>query len=185
MVEFVRRHAMMGAVLAFSGLALLGLAAPVAAEPGKDNRAPDLADYPKLQVEAGHKVAFRVYAEGVQIWRWNGITWVFQKPEAVLYGSVAEDGIVGIHYAGPTWESASGSYVIGAVIERATPNINAIPWFLLGAVKSDGPGIFDGVTYIQRVNTVGGIAPADPGDFVGEEARVPYTADYFFYRKSN
>jgi Protein of unknown function (DUF3455) len=56
---------------------------------------------------------------------------------------------------------------------------------LLGAVKSDGPGIFDGVTYIQRVNTVGGIAPADPGDFLGEEARVPYTADYFFYRKSN
>jgi hypothetical protein len=56
---------------------------------------------------------------------------------------------------------------------------------LLRAVDSDGPGIFDGVTYIQRVNTVGGIAPAAPGNFPGEQARVPYTADYFFYRKSH
>jgi hypothetical protein len=55
---------------------------------------------------------------------------------------------------------------------------------LLEALVSDGPGIFDGITHIQRVNTVGGIAPADPGDFVGDQARVPYTADYFFYRKS-
>jgi hypothetical protein len=38
------------------------------------------------------------------------------------------------------------------------------------------------VTFIQRVNTVGGNAPTDPGNFPGEVTRVPYTADYFFYR---
>ena len=38
------------------------------------------------------------------------------------------------------------------------------------------------MTFIQRVNTTGGIAPAAPGTTVGEEARVPYTAEYFFYR---
>jgi hypothetical protein len=54
---------------------------------------------------------------------------------------------------------------------------------LLGAVENDGPGIFHGVTYIQRVNTVGGLAPGQAGDFVGQEARVPYSADYYFYRK--
>lgn len=54
---------------------------------------------------------------------------------------------------------------------------------MLKAVSSDGPGIFDGVTFIQRLNTVGGVAPAEPGDFVGELARVPYAADYVFYRK--
>jgi hypothetical protein len=53
---------------------------------------------------------------------------------------------------------------------------------LLGAVSSEGPGIVHRVTYIQRVNTVGGLAPADPGDVPGEVARVPYTAEYFFYR---
>ena len=79
---------------------------------------------------------------------------------------------------------ASGSYVIAAVSERATPDATAIPWLLLKAVESGGPGIFDGVTYIQRVNTVGGTAPAETGDFVGEEAHVPYSADYYFYRKS-
>jgi hypothetical protein len=101
----------------------------------------------------------------------------------VLYDPAGNE-IVGIHYGGPTWESASGSYVVAAVIDRDTPNPDAIPWLLLGAVDSDGPGIFDGTTYIQRVNTVGGLAPAAPGDFPGDQARVPYTADYYFYRAS-
>src|SRR5262249_49874100 len=83
---------------------------------------------------------------------------------------------------GPTWESASGSRVVGARVAGATADPNAIDWLLLRAVSSEGPGIFDGVTYIQRVNTVGGKAPTAPGDYVGEEVRVPYAAEYFFYR---
>jgi len=52
------------------------------------------------------------------------------------------------------------------------------------AVKAGqlSPGIFEPTTYIQRVNTVGGLAPSTPGTVVGEEARVPYAAEYFFYR---
>jgi hypothetical protein len=38
------------------------------------------------------------------------------------------------------------------------------------------------VTHIQRVNTAGGIAPATPGSIVGQEARIPYTTEYLFYR---
>ena len=72
--------------------------------------------------------------------------------------------------------------VVGQVLERATPDPNAIPWLLLKAKSTDGPGIFAEVTYIQRVNTVGGKAPTAPGDYVGELVRVPYTAEYFFYR---
>ena len=41
----------------------------------------------------------------------------------------------------------------------------------------------DKVSFIQRLNTVGGKAPARPGAFPGQVARVPYTADYYFYRK--
>lgn len=58
---------------------------------------------------------------------------------------------------------------------------DAIPWLLLGAV-SQGPGVFHRVAFIQRVNTVGGNAPSDPGSFTGEEARIPYTTEYLFYR---
>jgi hypothetical protein len=53
---------------------------------------------------------------------------------------------------------------------------------LLEATLSEGPGIFSRVNFIQRLNTVGGKAPSNPGSSVGEVARVPYTADYYFYR---
>ena len=62
---------------------------------------------------------------------------------------------------------------------------NAIPWVRLRAVSTEGPGIFADTTFIQRVNTTGGKAPSEDGTFVGEVARMPYTADYFFYRKTN
>ena len=163
-------------------LLLLALAAPAGADPGNDNRAPDLGDCQNLQVPAGNKVAFHVYAEGVQIYQWNGTSWIFVEPEAELFADAGYNGVVGIHYAGPTWESNSGSKVVGTALERCTPDPNAIPWLLLGAVSNEGPGIFHRVTFIQRVNTVGGNAPTDPGDFTGEVVGVPYTAEYFFYR---
>jgi hypothetical protein len=71
---------------------------------------------------------------------------------------------------------------VGAVVDRCTHDASAIPWLLLRAVSSEGPGVFDGVTYIQRINTVGGNAPAQAGGVVGEEARVPYTTEYLFYK---
>lgn len=163
-------------------LVLLTLVTPASAGPSNENRTPDLGGCQNLQVPAGNKVAFHVYAEGVQIYRWNGTSWIFVEPEAVLFANAGYDGVVGTHYAGPTWESVSGSQVRGIVQERCTPNSDAIPWLLLGALSTKGPGIFQRVTFIQRVNTVGGLAPTEPGDLSGSVARVPYTAEYFFYR---
>jgi hypothetical protein len=156
------------------------LLAPVT--PAVADLAPDLGPCPALQAPTGNKVSSHVYAEGVQIYRWDGASWVFVAPEAQLFAQAGGKGLVGTHYAGPTWQSLSGGKVVGAVLERCTPNASAIPWLLLSAVSSEGPGIFQGTTFIQRVNTVGGLAPASPGSFVGEEARVPYSTEYFFYR---
>src|SRR5262249_44094426 len=86
---------------------------------GNDHRAPDLGALQNLQVPAGNKVAFHAYAEGVQIYRWDGASWTFVAPEAVLFAH-AGGGVVGTHYAGPTWESASGGTVVGAVVARGT-----------------------------------------------------------------
>jgi hypothetical protein len=177
MAEAIRPGVLKLAALA---LLLLAAAAPVGADPGNDNRAPDLGDCTQLRVRAGNKVAFAAYGVGVQIYRWDGTRWAFVAPEAVLFHG---SGVVAIHFAGPTWESDSGSEVVGAVIDHCTPDPDSIPWLLLEAVSSEGPGIFDGVTYIQRLNTMGGVAPTEPGDFIGEVARVPYAADYVFYRK--
>jgi hypothetical protein len=181
MAVVIRRRSVKLAAL---GLLVIGIVVPAISGSGDENRRPDLGDCQKLQAPATHKVAFAAYAEGVQIYRWNGTTWSFVAPEAVLYsGDGEDDEIVGIHYGGPTWESNSGSKVVCTVSDRCTPDPNAIPWLLLGAVYSEGPGIFQGVTHIQRVYTLGGLAPANPGDFVGAETRVPYTAWYFFYRE--
>ena len=165
-------------------LAVLALAPGVAQ--AQDNREPDLsADCASLDVSATNKVAMHAYAVGVQIYRWNGTAWVFVAPAAVLYANEDHDGEVGTHYAGPTWESNSGSKVVGLRLAGCTPDPNSIPWLLLAAVASEGPGILHRVTYIQRVNTVGGLAPATPGSAVGQEAQVPYTAEYVFYRAKN
>jgi hypothetical protein len=163
--------------VALTLLTLVGLTAPALAAPS-----PDLGDCQNLQVPARSTVASYVYAKGVQIYRWNGTSWAFVAPEAVLYADAGGHDVVGIHYAGPTWVSVSGSKAVGMVLERCTTDPGAIPWLLLGAEFNEGPGIFDQVTFIQRVNTVGGLAPTDPGASSGEEARVPYTAEYFFYR---
>ena len=137
-----------------------------------------------IQIDAGNELAFHTYAVGVQVYKWNGAAWVFVEPVANLYADKGFRGQVGTHYAGPTWESNSGSKVVARRVQGTgcTPDANSIPWLKLEKVSTDGSGIFEGVTFIQRVNTTGGNAPAAPGTFVGEEAKVPYTAEYFFYR---
>jgi uncharacterized protein DUF3455 len=89
---------------------------------------------------------------------------------------------VGTHYVGPKWETTSGSKVEGTVIDRCTVDPNAVQCLSLSG-KSTGAGVLDGVTFIQRVNTVGGKAPSTGGAFTGGEISVPYSAEYFFYRE--
>ncbi len=161
---------------------VLAIVAAAGAAPVKKCRLPDLDECSNLEVPEGHRLSSQLYAEGVQIYRWDGSAWIFVAPEALLFADDGGHGVVGIHYAGPTWESLSGSLTVGAVLERCTPDPDAIPWLLLRAVVSEGPGPFHQVTFIQRVNTVGGKAPAHPGSSPGELARVPYAADYNFYR---
>jgi hypothetical protein len=163
-------------------LALLALAAAPVARADNGGREPDLSVCPRLAVAEGNELAFHVYALGVQIYQWSGSAWVFVAPYANLYADAGFHGQVGTHYAGPTWESNSGSKVLGTRLAGCTADASAIPWLRLGAVSSEGPGIFDGTTFIQRVNTVGGTAPAVPGSTVGEIAQVAYMAEYYFYR---
>ena len=146
------------------------------------DRSPELGSCSYLQADDTTKLAFHAYAVGVQIYRWTGTNWTFVGPSAKLYADANGNGEIGIHYAGPTWESVSGSKVVGIVDDRCTPDPTAIPWLSLNVVSSAGPGIFDGVTFIQRVNTVGGLIPSAPGSVVGETMGVPYSAEYYFYR---
>jgi hypothetical protein len=171
-------------LLAFAGLAPIPIA-----RAGSDNRAPilplPLCD--SIQVPQGNKVSFHVYARGVQIYRWNGATWDFVAPVATLFAEENYFGEVGDHYRGPVWESKSGSRVEGRRVPGTgcTPDPTAIPWLLLSKHETSGSGIFGSVTYIQRVNTTGGLVPSMPGSVEGEVKEVAYTAEYYFYRAEN
>jgi hypothetical protein len=144
-------------------------------------QAPVLGACDRLNAPEGAKVVYHVYARGVQIYRWNGSAWALYGPDAILSADAGGNSVVGTHDVGPKWHSNSGSTVEGAVVDRCTPNPNAIAWLLLSG-KASGNGIFSSVTHIQRVNTVGGLAPSTPGAFVGAEVRIDYSAEYFFYR---
>src|SRR5258706_791418 len=171
-------------------LLILPVISVVLADPGQDNRAPDVPA--ELQPLGDNKVEFHAYAIGAQIYVCMPsatdptiFSWVFKAPEAVLYD--ADGDVVGIHYAGPTWETESGSKVVAQRIAGVTVDPTAIPWLLLVKTTAEGPGVLARTTYVQRVNTAGGLAPASGADaaHAGQEVRVPYTAEYFFYRKAN
>ena len=167
-------------------LAIFVLSSFVTAQPGDEKRPPELPQgCGQIQVQAGNKVSFHTYALGVQIYRWNGTGWDFVAPSAKLFADRGFRGLVGEHYAGPTWESNSGSSVVARRVDGCTPDANSIPWLLLQAVTTSGPGIFSRTTFIQRTNTVGGTAPGTPGPFPGFEQQVPYVAEYYFYRADN
>jgi len=155
-----------------------------------NNNGPELpAQCSSIQVPEGNKLAFHVYARGVQIYKWNALTaaWDFVAPAATLYAEENYFGEVGSHRAGPVWESKSGSLVEGRRITGTgcTPDPTAIAWIILSKFRTDGSGIFSKVTFIQRVNTTGGLAPSTPGSTDGELKEVPYTAEYYFYRAEN
>ena len=83
--------------------------------------------------------------------------WVLDKPDAQLFDERSEP--IGTHYKGPTWEAMDGSKVIGEVVQRAkSPRLDAVPWLLLKTKATEGGGRFGRVTYVQRVNTIGGSA---------------------------
>ena len=184
-MKFINLKNIIGLVVLLSIAVLAQVSAP-SAQARDDIRQPELPPLcAGLQVPPGNKVIFHTFATGVQIYRWNGASWDFVAPVANLYVNDNYRGEVGNHYAGPTWESNSGSKVLAARVTGCDPDPTAISWLLLKTVSTEGRGIFRNVTYVQRVNTAGGLRPATPGSTIGEEKRVPYTTEYYFYRSEN
>ncbi|TXC67290.1 DUF3455 domain-containing protein [Piscinibacter aquaticus] len=107
--------------------------------------------------------------------------WAFVAPVATLYS--ADRKTVGKYYAGPTWEAADGSKVTGKQVAVAPAAPGNIPLQLVKAEPAMGAGAMQGVAYIQRLNTKGGVAPsaACTAANKGQRQQVAYEADYVFY----
>ncbi|HZO28411.1 MAG TPA: DUF3455 domain-containing protein [Chloroflexota bacterium] len=168
-----------------SSLAVLALtAAPVAWAQSGPTPFPENLRSPQHNV-----LQLKSYASGVQVYACkakaddpNMFEWTFKEPIAELWNERGE--MIGKHFAGPTWEGNDGSKVVGMVVERANaPDRDAIPWLLLQTKSNAGTGVFTPVTYIQRLETVGGIAPTEGCDqaTVNAERDVEYAATYLFY----
>jgi hypothetical protein len=144
------------------------------------------AEIPDAIAAPSQTLALTVHAEGAQVYECKAdasgkLAWQFREPIATL---IADGKTVGRHYAGPTWELADGSAVVGKVAGRA-PGATAkdIPLLKLEVMQKKGSGQLSGIATIQRLDTKGGVADA-PCARAGALLSVPYSADYAFYRSS-
>lgn len=158
-----------------------------------------------IQPPAGNRAFLIAHAVGTQNYmclplaNGTGLGWTAVGPQATLFDD--ESSQVLTHFLSPnpleggvaraTWQhSRDTSAVWGLAIASSTdPRYvipGAIPWLLLRAVGTQegttGRGKMAVTTFIQRVNTVGGIAPVAACLEVGTRAFVPYEADYVFYK---
>ena len=142
---------------------------------------------PRLQAGAAEEPAFVLSERGAQVYECRSLVngryaWVFTNPDATL-----SDGTTAVatHTAPNLWEASGDRSSVSAVVRSsAAAGSDALPWTLMSARSDSANGLFAGVTSVQRVNTAGGVAPRDGCNeyAVGKEARVDYTADYYFYK---
>lgn len=140
-----------------------------------------------VSVPAGNSEFLRLLARGEVIYECRvrpsgGFQWTVLAPSATLYD--ASGTAVGRYYGGPVWELKDGSRVMGrqVAVARAAPHSGALQ--LVKATSVSSKGRLSGVTYVQRLNTRGGSAPAGSCSDVnaGSRQSVPYEADYAFHQ---
>jgi hypothetical protein len=167
-----------------------------------------------IQVPPGNKAFLEGHGVGTQNYICRpsgpGVAFVLFTPQATLFND--DDEQVTTHFFSPdpfgdsrhpavvadgniraTWQDSRDTSIVWAKVNRpsfdpAFVAPGAVAWLLLEKVGAQngptGGDTLTATTFIQRVNTSGGVAPPtgcqSPTD-VGNEAFVPYTADYFFY----
>ena len=165
-----------------------------------------------IQVPEGHIAFLKGLGVGTQNYACSpsgaGFAWILFTPEATLFSDVGKQ--VTTHFNSPnpdpldrntdprvvavggairaTWQHSRDSSIVWAKAVAAVPQADSIAWLKLEVVgRQDGATGGDTLTpttFIQRVNTVGGLAPFDGCSQlsdVGKKAFIPYTADYFFF----
>lgn len=145
---------------------------------------------PAVQVPAGHRVAMETTGTGQITYECRARAdrpgqheWVFVGPDARLLDRAGR--VVGRYYGPPaTWESLDGSRLTATQVAVAPADAGNIPLQLVKGNPATGQGAMQGVSFIQRVATRGGLAPAAPctAATAGARQAVPYQADYIFYK---
>jgi hypothetical protein len=133
------------------------------------------------------------------------VAWTLFTPQATLFDDQGEQLIT--HFFSPnpdeggivrvTWQDSRDTSTVWGQVTGFSSDSNfvtagAIPWLRIDVEHTGaqagptGGDTLTGTTFIQRLNTVGGAAPSTgckvPTD-IGSKRFVPYTADYFFYKR--
>jgi len=146
---------------------------------------PSLGLFSRIKAPTEVDPVLELVAVGVQIFRCEqdkeGFHWVFRLPEAELRD--ARGQVVGHHGANYSFEHADGSRLIGTIVGYDSPSSDdSLRWLLL-RTQSYGQGEFDKMTYVQRVETSGGLPPARcSAEQLNQILRVPFSAKFIFYR---
>jgi hypothetical protein len=143
-----------------------------------------------VKVPAGHRVALETVGVGEITYECRAkadmpgsFGWVFVGPQADLMSRSGAK--LGTYYGPPaTWASMDGSKITGTQLAVAPAGAGNIPPQLVKANPAMGSGAMSGVTYVQRVATKGGVAPASPSDSstAGRKEIVKYQGDYIFWK---
>ncbi len=140
-------------------------------------------------VPSGNTVALETRATGILHYECKPTAtgpygWVLMSPEANLLDRTGKDVVA---YSGPpaTFKHVDGSSVVGTQIAVAPNGEYTLPLQLSRAEPSMGTGALQGITFIQRVNTKGGVEKTKPCAALnnGEKLTLPYQADYIFWRQ--
>ena len=188
---------------------MVGTAVPAAqAQAAQESFAISVPPVPDdITVPAGNKVFLVGHAVGTQNYvclpSGQDFKFTLFTPQATLYSDDGRQLIT--HYFSPnafegdtiraTWQDSRDTSAVWAQATNSSSDPNfvapgAIAWVRLQAVGSqdgpDGGDTLTGTTFVQRLNTSGGVAPSTgctTSNDVGHQAFVPYTADYFFYTR--
>lgn len=155
-----------------------------------------------------HQLRLTLFAEGLQIYRSvesapGVFAWQFFAPEAILFTDETQTTPVGIHFnannaplgtlttcpvpgfACPSWQSDldGSSVTVGRPLEiTPSPNPASIPELLLPAVSHVGNGLLSDITFVQRLDTEGGLSSACAlPTGLGQQCDSDYTATYTFF----
>lgn len=180
-----------------TALALLGAAAALTACGSMSSPAAPAFNQSSLptavQVPAGQRIAMETVGAGDITYECrakkdmpSAFEWVFVGPDAKLMDRSGK--VVGRYYGPPaTWESNDGSKVTATQLAVAPASAGNIPLQLVKANPAMGMGAMQGVTYIQRVATQGGVAPAAActAANAGQKQVVKYQADYIIWKAAS
>jgi hypothetical protein len=196
--------------LAARGLAVFGLVVVVGGLSPALAVSPDgPALLPSVLIPAGATPYLRTHAVGTQnyvcVATGSGLAWKFAGPQATLFVSLlGAHQQVTTHFLSPnpdeadvaraTWQGSFDSSRVWAkaaqiVDDTTIIGTGNIPWLLLTRVGArrgpTGGSLLSQATWIQRIHTVGGVAPStgcSQSTDAGAMALVPYSTDYVFFR---